>query len=58
MFFYKKALSQAHYGVTKACTTLQKGLQLLIPDKFENIFLGLGGFRLEQIVSAHCGKFL
>ena len=37
---------------------LAKELQLNNPDKFSNIFLGIGGFHLEKIVIACCGKYL
>ena len=35
-----------------------KELQLINPDKFGNIFLGLGGFHLEKVIIASCGKYL
>ena len=31
---------------------------MLNPDKFGNIFLGLGGFYLEEVVIDCCGKYL
>ena len=37
---------------------IAKELQLLNPDRFGNIFLGLAGFHLEKIVIACTGKFL
>ena len=37
---------------------LAKELQLLNPDDFSNTFLGLGGFHMEKVVIACCGKFL
>lgn len=37
---------------------LAKELQLLNPKKFENIFLGLGGFHTEKILIACCGAYL
>ena len=37
---------------------MAKEIQLLHPDKFSNIFLGLGGFHTEKIVLACCGKLL
>ena len=37
---------------------IAKELQLLNPDKFGNIFLGLGGFHLEKVIIACCGKYL
>ena len=35
-----------------------KELQLLNPNKFANIFLGIGGFHLEKIIISCCGKYL
>ena len=35
-----------------------KEIQLLRPDEFENIFLGMGGFHTEKIVLACLGKYL
>ena len=37
---------------------IAKELQLLNPDTFSNIFLGLGGFHMEKIVIACCGTYL
>ena len=37
---------------------IAKELQLLNPDGFGNIFLGLGGFHLQKIIIACIGKFL
>ena len=37
---------------------IAKELQLLNPEGFNNIFLGLGGFHLEKILIACAGKFL
>ena len=37
---------------------LAKELQLLHPEKFSNIFLGRGGFHLEKVLIACCGKYL
>ena len=37
---------------------IAKELQLINPDKFGNIFLGLGGFLLEKAIIACCGKYL
>ena len=37
---------------------LAKEIQLLRPDEFDNIFLGLGGFHTEKVVLACCGKLL
>lgn len=37
---------------------LAKELQLLEPARFDNIFLGLGGFHLEKVIIACCGKYL
>jgi hypothetical protein len=35
-----------------------KEIQLLKPDQFSNIFLGLGGFHMERIVFACLGAYL
>ena len=37
---------------------LAKEIQLLHPDKFDNIFLGMGGFHTEKVILACCGKLL
>jgi len=37
---------------------LAKELQLLNPEKFENIFLGLGGFHTEKVLIGCCGAYL
>ena len=37
---------------------LAKELQLLDPARFDNIFLGLGGFHTEKVMIACCGKYL
>ena len=37
---------------------LEKELQLLNPTLFDNIFLGLGGFHMEKVMIACCGKYL
>ena len=37
---------------------IAKELQLLQPAKFGNIFLGIGGFHMEKVVIACCGKYL
>ena len=37
---------------------IAKKLQLLNPDTFGNIFLGLGGFHMEKVLIACCGSFL
>ena len=37
---------------------LAKELQLLNKDRFCNIFLGLGGFHMEKVLIACCGKYL
>ena len=34
-----------------------KELQLLNPNKFANIFLGIGGFHMEKVISC-CRKYL
>ena len=35
---------------------IAKEVQLFQPDKFDNIFLGMGGFHTDKIVSASIGK--
>ena len=37
---------------------LAKELQLLDQDRFDNIFLSLGGFHMEKVMIACCGKYL
>ena len=37
---------------------LAKELQLLDPARFDNIFLGLGGFHTEKVMITCCGKYL
>ena len=37
---------------------IAKEIQLQQPEKFDKIFLGIGGFHLEKIVIAFCGKYL
>ena len=37
---------------------IAKEIQLLKPDQFSNIFLGLGGFHMEKIVLACLGSYL
>ena len=37
---------------------IAKEIQLVKPDKFSNIFLGLGGFHMEKIVLACLGAYL
>ena len=37
---------------------IAKGLQLLNPDIFRNIFVGVGVFQLEKVINACCGKYL
>ena len=37
---------------------IAKELQLLYPARFENIFLGIGGFHMENVVIACCVKYL
>ena len=45
------------FGRMKECTILQK-MQLLYPQKFSNIFLGVGGFHLEKVVIGCLGTYL
>ena len=37
---------------------IAKEIQLMKPDQFNNIFLGLGGFHMEKIVLACLGAYL
>ena len=37
---------------------LAKELHLNHPEIFANIFLGIGGFHMEKIIIACCGKYL
>ena len=37
---------------------LAKELRLLDPARFNNIFLGLGGFHMEKVMIACCGTYL
>ena len=37
---------------------IAKEIQLLRPQEFDNIFLGLGGFHMEKVVLACLGSFL
>ena len=37
---------------------LAKELQLLFPETFDDIFLGLGGFHMEKTIIACIGKYL
>ena len=38
--------------------SIAKEIQLMKPDQFDNIFLGLGGFHMEKIVLACLGSYL
>ena len=38
--------------------TISKEIQLLYPEKFSNIFLGIGGFHLEKVVIGCLGHTL
>ena len=42
----------------KGVYILAKELRLNHPGKFNNIFLGIGGFHMEKIIIACCGKYL
>ena len=37
---------------------IEKELQLPNPNKFANIFLGIGGFHMEKVIIGCCGKYL
>ena len=60
---FQDVLSQKHhqYGplwCDEGVYRLPKELQLLNPVLFSNIFLGLGGFHMEKVIIACCGKYL
>ena len=56
--FLQKSQSLVHFGAMKVLYWLAKELQLLDPARFDNIFLGLGGFDSEEVMIACCGKYL
>ena len=54
----QKGLSYGPLWCDEGVYRIAKELQLLNPDAFSNIFLGLGGFHLEKVIIACCGKYL
>ena len=54
----QKGLSYGPLRCDEGVYRIAKELQLLNPDAFSNIFLGLGGFHLEKVITACCGKYL
>ncbi|XDV44765.1 hypothetical protein PO909_013005 [Leuciscus waleckii] len=46
------------YGVYEGVYRIAKEIQLMKPDQFNNIFLGLGGFHMEKIVLAFLCTYL
>ena len=60
---YQDILNQRNvpYGplwCDKGIYRIAKEIQLLRPDEFRNISLGMGGFHTEKIVLAYLGKYL
>ena len=53
----QKGLESGPLWCDKGVYCIAKELQLLNPDKFRNIFLGLGGFHLGKVAIACCGKY-
>ena len=45
-------------GCDKGVYRIGKEIQLLRPDEFKNIFLGMGGFHTKKIVLVCLGKYL
>ena len=45
------------FGVMKGFR-IAKEIQLLYPEKFKNVFIGLGGFHTEKVLLACCGIYL
>ena len=45
-------------GILMSLLPIRSQRQLLRPNEFRNIFLGLGGFHTEKIVLACLGKYL
>ena len=37
---------------------IAREIQLLSPDSFDNVFLGLGGFHMEKVITVCFGKYL
>jgi hypothetical protein len=63
MINFQDALNQKNdaYGglwADEGVYCIAKEIQLLKPDRFGNIFLGLGGFHMEKIVLACLGSYL
>ena len=54
----QKGLESGPLWCDEGVYRIAKELQLLNPDKFANIFVRLGGFHLEKVVIACCGKYL
>ena len=51
MCYHRKTLNEGVYLIAKE-------FQLINPEKFGKIFVGLGGFHLEKVIIACCGKYL
>ena len=63
MINFQDVLKQKGYPYGGLCADegvyrIAKEIQLIKPDQFSNIFLGLGGFHMEKIVLACLGTYL
>ena len=63
MVNFQDALKQKGYAygalwADEGAYCIAKEIQLMKPDQFDNIFLGLGGFHMEKIVLACVGLYL
>ena len=63
MIHFQDALKQkgdtySGWWVDEGVYRIAKEVQLVKPDQFNNIFLGLGGFHMEKIVLACLGTYL
>ena len=54
----QKGLESGPLWCDEGAYCIAEEIQLLNPDKFGNIYLGCGGFHLEKVVIACCGKYL
>ena len=54
----QKGLANGPLWSDEGVYRLAKEIQLLQPDKFNNFFLGIGGFHLEKVVISCIGKYL
>ena len=56
--FFQKLQTYGPLWCDEGVFCLEKELQLLNPTLFDNLFLGLGGFHMEKVMIACCGKYL